>query len=149
MPLERHLRTVVVFTFLASAGLLLLAWLVFPPSIEDPDWLMALGTLVALSIISTFMALQVSDYGTTSSMVFIPQLAGVMLIGPVGAAGVALLSDLITGIGIDRRPAYKKIFNGSQKMLAVTSAGLAYATFGGAIGLESFVITKTLSLIHI
>jgi putative nucleotidyltransferase with HDIG domain len=66
-----------------------------------------------------------------------------MLIGPVGAAGVALLSDVITGVVIDRRPLYKKIFNGSQKALAVTSAGLAYATFGGAIGLESFVITRT------
>ena len=76
-------------------------------------------------------------------MVFIPQLAGVMLIGPVGAAGVALLSDIITGVGIDRRPLYKKVFNGSQKALAVTSAGLAYATFGGVIGLESFVITQT------
>jgi len=143
MPLERNLRTFVSLTSLSCAGLLALAWTLYPPNPLDPDWLTALGTLVALSIISTFMALQVSDYGTTSSMVFIPQLAGVMLIGPVGAAGVALLSDIITGIGIDRRPLYKKVFNGSQKALAVTSAGLAYATFGGPIGLESFVITHT------
>src|SRR5690606_23321214 len=98
--------------------------------------------LVALSVISTFMALQVSDYGTTSSMVFIPQLAGVMLIGPVGAACVALLSDAITGFAVDRRPAYKKLFNASQKVLAFTGAGLAYATFGGTVGLDSYDITR-------
>jgi len=143
MPLDRRLRTFVFLTSLVCLGLLTLAWFLHPPSLTNPEWLTALGTLVALSIISTFMALQVSDYGTTSSMVFIPQLAGVMLIGPVGAAGVVLLSDAITGVGVDRRPLYKKVFNGAQKTIAVASAGLAYATFGGSVGLSSFEITST------
>jgi putative nucleotidyltransferase with HDIG domain len=115
-----------------------------PPEFTQRPFLEAFFTLFALSVVSTLMALQVSEGGTKTSLEFIPQLAGVMLIGPAGAGMIAFLSEVFYA-ALDSKPVYKKAFNVSQKTLATMSAGFAYAYFGGPVSLESFVLEQTLA----
>ncbi|HSM09102.1 MAG TPA: HD domain-containing phosphohydrolase [Gemmatimonadota bacterium] len=91
------------------------------------------------------MALQVGEGGTTSSLEFIPQLAGAMLLGPAGAAGLGLLTELFSTLFAHRKPLHKRVFNVAQMTLAITLAALAYRTFGGMISLESFDLTQVVA----
>jgi hypothetical protein len=87
------------------------------------------------------MALQIGEGGTTSSLEFIPQLAGAMLIGPAGAASIGLLTEVFSTIFARRKPLHKRLFNIAQMTLAIAAASIAYVTFGGVISRESFEIT--------
>jgi len=122
-----------------------LAFYVAPPSVTHTGWLQAFGTLLALSLISAFMALQIGEGGTTSSLEFIPQLSGVMLLGPAGVAAIGLFTEIFSTLVSRRKPLQKRIFNVAQMTLAITTAALAYKTFGGPISLESFNIIQTVA----
>ncbi|MDH3296724.1 MAG: HD domain-containing protein [Gemmatimonadota bacterium] len=89
------------------------------------------------------MALQVAEGGTTSSLEFIPQLAGVMLLGPAGAAMIGLLSELFSTLFDHQKPLFKRAFNIAQMTLSAACAGLAYVTFGGPVSLDSFLLQQT------
>ncbi len=89
------------------------------------------------------MALQVAEGGTTSSLEFIPQLAGVMLLGPAGAALIGLVSELFSTLFDQHKPLFKRAFNVAQMTLSATCAGIAYVTFGGPVSLTSFVPMET------
>jgi len=142
MALDARIRRAVSVTIALTLAVFAVAWLYYPPTISSSAWLTAFGTLFALSVVSTLMALQVSEGGTKTSLEFIPQLAGVMLIGPAGAGIIALLSELFSG-QLSDKPFYKKAFNVAQKTLATICAGLAYVTFGGPVSLTSFVLLQT------
>jgi len=88
MQIPRELKSLIALSaILAGAALLVLFLFFFDYSnIRDPDWLTATAILLALSLISTAMALKISQTGATSSLDFVPQLAAVLLIGPAGAA---------------------------------------------------------------
>ena len=131
MALDSRLRRAVSATCLLSALAVSVAWYFWPPDFSNPSWLVSFGTLLALSIVSTLMALQVAEGGTTSSLEFIPQLAGVMLLGPAGAALIGLVSELFSTLFDQRKPFFKRAFNVAQMTLATTCAGIAYVTFGG------------------
>ncbi|MFV1989457.1 MAG: HD-GYP domain-containing protein [Acidimicrobiales bacterium] len=143
MALETRLRRAVSATILLSALAVSVAWFVWPPDFSSHPWLVAFGTLLALSIVSTLMALQVAEGGTTSSLEFIPQLAGVMLLGPAGAALIGLISELFSTLFDQHKPLFKRAFNVAQMTLSAAVAGLAYTTFGGPVSLTSFVLMET------
>ena len=89
------------------------------------------------------MALQVAEGGTTSSLEFIPQLAGVMLLGPAGAALIGLVSELFSTLFAQRKPLFKRAFNVAQMTLSATCAGIAYVVVGGPVSLDSFILRET------
>lgn len=143
MALDTRLRRAVSATILLSVLAVSIAWYVWPPDVSSQSWLVSFGTLLALSIISTLMALQVAEGGTTSSLEFIPQLAGVMLLGPAGAALIGLVSELFSTLFDQHKPLFKRAFNVAQMTLSATCAGIAYVTFGGPVSLTSFVPMET------
>ena len=96
-------------------------------------------------MVSTLMALQIAEGGTTSSLEFIPQLAGVMLLGPAGAALIGLVSELFSTLFDHQKPLFKRAFNIAQMTLSAAAAGVAYITFGGPVSLDSFELTQTLA----
>jgi len=142
MVLDTRIRTAVSATVVLAIIAFVVAWFLSPIEFTNKQWLIAFITLLALSAVSTLMALQVSETGTKTSLEFIPQLAGVMLLGPAGAAAIALLSEIVPA-SIGRKPLYKKTFNFAQKTLSTTCAGIAYTIFGGPVSLDSFVLTQT------
>ena len=144
MSLDPRIRRAVATTVALCFGAVALAMFFFRPEAQ-PNWWIAFGTLLALSLISTLMALQVGEGGTTSSLEFIPQLAAVMLLGPVGAAGIAFLSELFSTLFAGRKAVHKRLFNVAQMTLAITAAALAYRTFGGTVSLESFEVTQVVA----
>lgn len=145
MTLDPRLRRAVATAVLLCAGSVVLAFYYAPPDPANERWLEAFGTLLALSLISTLMALQVGEGGTTSSLEFIPQLSGAMLLGPAGASAVGLLTELFSTLFARQKALHKRIFNIAQMTLAITVAALAYKFFGGAISLESFEITRVVA----
>lgn len=145
MALDPRIRRAVTTTVLLCIAAVVLAVYMNRPPLDDGPWLEAFGTLLALSLISTLMALQVGEGGTTSSLEFIPQLAGMMLVGPAGAAGIGFLSEIFSTLFASRKALHKRLFNIAQMTLAITVAALAYATFGGVISLETFEITEVVA----
>lgn len=142
MALDSRLKVAVSVTIFLAIVFVAVAWILHPPNLTSLDWIIAFGTLFLLSVVSTLMALQVFEGGTKTSLEFIPQLAGVMLLGPAGAAGIAILSELVPA-SIPGKAPHKKLFNFAQKTLAIACAGLAYTTFGGPVSLTSFVPRET------
>ena len=142
MALDSRLKVAVSVTIFLAIVFVAVAWILHPPNLTNLDWIIAFGTLFLLSVVSTLMSLQVSEGGTKTSLEFIPQLAGVMLLGPAGAAGIAVLSELVPA-SIPGKALHKKLFNFAQKTLAIACAGLAYTTFGGPVSLTSFVPMET------
>ena len=133
---------IIVATFTAAALLLSLIYL-FPPTFTR-EYFIAFVTLVALSVAATLLHLKFTEAGSTSSMDFVPELGAILLLGPSGAVLVTLTSELISESLLERaKPAYKKLFNASQLILAVGLAGLAFVEFGGLPSLESFPIDRS------
>jgi len=143
MALDTRLRRAVGATVFLSILAVSAAWYSWPPDFSNQSWLVSFGTLLALSIVSTLMALQVAEGGTTSSLEFIPQLAGVMLLGPAGAALIGLVSELFSTLFAQHKPLFKRAFNVAQMTLSATCAGIAYVIFDGPVSLDSFILRET------
>ncbi len=142
MALDSRLKIAVSLTVIAAFASIAAAWFFQPINFTNNSWIAAFITLLALSVVSTLMALQVSEGGTMTSLEFIPQLAGVMLLGPFGAAGIAVLSEIVPA-SVGHKPLHKKTFNFAQKTLATTCAGIAYVVFDGPVSLNSFELRET------
>jgi len=140
MQISRELKSTILLTAVLAAGALVLSFGYFfdAESLSDPDWLTAAAILLGLSLVSTLMALKISEGGTTSSLDFVPQLAAVLLIGPAGASALALISESVSEIFIYRKPRFKKIFNTAQVVLSVAAAGTVYVLFDGQVSLTEF-----------
>jgi len=138
-----RVRTAIIVATIAATALLLSLVIYFPPTFGR-DYLIAFVTLVALSVAATLLHLKFTEAGSTSSMDFVPELGAILLLGPSGAVLVTLASELISESLLERaKPAYKKLFNASQLILAVGLAGLAFVEFGGLPSLESFPIDRS------
>lgn len=140
MQIPRELKSTIMFTAVLAVGALILSFVFFfdASSLSDPEWLTAAAILLGLSLVSTLMALKISEGGTTSSLDFVPQLAAVLLIGPAGASALALISESVSEVFFYRKPRFKKIFNTSQVVLSVAAAGTVYVLFDGQVSLTEF-----------
>jgi putative nucleotidyltransferase with HDIG domain len=138
--IPEELRSVILLAAVLAAGAVVLSFYFFfdPLSLLDPDWLTAAAILLGLSILSTVMALRISEGGSTSSLDFVPQLAAVLLIGPAGASALALISESLSEVFFYRKPRFKKIFNTAQVVLSVAAAGAVYVLFDGEVSLTEF-----------
>lgn len=140
MQIPRELSSVIWLAAVLAAVSVVLSFLFFfdPQSVPNKDWLTASAILLGLSMLSTLMALRISEGGTTSSLDFVPQLAAVLLIGPAGASTLALVSETVSELFFYDKPAFKKIFNTSQVVLSVAAAGAVYVLFDGQVSLTEF-----------
>jgi len=142
MPTNRRVQ-VAIYSAAALAALSVIVVLVVYPPDFTRSWLIAFGMLLALSIVSTLMALTISEGGTTTSLDFVPQLAAVLLVGPAGATAIAALSEAISETFFYKKSAPKKIFNTSQMILSAAAAGIAFTLFGGQPDLTSLSIKES------
>lgn len=140
MQIPRDLSSIIWVSAVLAVGSVVLSFVFFfdPHSLVNPDWLTASVILLGLSLISTLMALQISEGGATSSLDFVPQLAAVLLIGPAGASALALVSETVSELFFYDKPTFKKIFNTSQVVLSVAAAGAVYVLFDGQVSLTEF-----------
>jgi putative nucleotidyltransferase with HDIG domain len=138
---DRRLNTLIGTACLAALlSLVAILFLTEPsPRFTDREWLTAFLALAALSVLSTMMALRISESGAMSSLDFVPQLAAVILLGPAGATTLAILSELTSEFFFYRKSLQKKFFNIAQVGLSVAAASVAYATLNGPIGLSEAV----------
>lgn len=136
MRIERQVRLFIHGAVTAAGCSLLLTFFFFPPSPDD-RWPIAFGTLLLLSLLSTAMALKISETGATTSLDFVPQLGAVLLVGPSGAAAIAAISELISEFLFYRKPTHKKLFNTAQMILSASAAGVVFVWFGGVPSLDT------------
>lgn len=115
----------------AFAAALVVATVVFDPLPSDPGWWIAFGTLYLLSLASQGLAIRVTTSGALSAMDFIPHLAGAVLLGPTGAAVLALGTIPVFQGLVVRKATNKVAFNTSQVTLSAAAAGWTFALSGG------------------
>lgn len=148
MATRESVRNAVTVAAIAAVVVLALVFLSFPPplhldSAQAKEWYIAFATLLALSIVSTLMALTISEGGATTSLDFVPQLAAVLLLGPAGATGIAAISETVSEVLFYKKSIGKKVFNTSQMVLSAAAAGTAFVVFGGRPSLESLPVLET------
>jgi HD-GYP domain-containing protein (c-di-GMP phosphodiesterase class II) len=126
MPRKTSTTLLVLFTSASASLALASAW--SAAGSEFPGW-WALCTFVVVAFVleSLNTDLRVAAKGSTS---FIMHLAGCLLFGAFWGAVIAgaatLVSQITTG-----NPAFKALFNVSQRVLAVVVAATLYAWLGG------------------
>ncbi len=141
MNLSPRLRLLVLSVSTFAVGLTAVVAWSYPPDLS-PTAYAAFGTLLLLTIVSVLLAVQTSDQGSTTSMDFVPQLAAILLLGPVGAIGVTVLAWLFFQFVILRKEIYKAVFNVAQLAIAVAAAGVLFIWFGGQPSLTSLLFQK-------
>jgi len=142
MPTNRRVQVAIYSAAVLAALSVIVVLVVYPPDYTR-SWLIAFGMLLALSVVSTLMALTISEGGTTTSLDFVPQLAAVLLVGPAGATAIAALSEAISETFFYKKSAPKRIFNTSQMILSAAAAGIAFTLFGGQPDLTSLSIKES------
>lgn len=138
-PAERLPRRALIYvTGVFVAGLLAIAY--FGPQLDTSD----MGGLVVLAIIAVvFGRTRIPIYGeTTVSIAVVGDLAIALLFGPAGAA---LVSPLVTLSTNSSGAWYKRLFNiGSEVLVNVTTASMAWALMGGGFHSDLWAIPITL-----
>jgi hypothetical protein len=125
MPPERSTILLVLFTSASASLAVASAW--SSVSVFPGWWALCTFVFVAFVLESLNTDLRVAAKGSTS---FIMHLAGCLLFGAfwggVIAGAATLVSQIMTG-----NPAFKVLFNVSQRVLAVVVAATIYASLGG------------------
>lgn len=135
-------RLIAATAVLATASLIVTP--LYSPLSYSSEWLIAFITLLALSLLSEILALQVSEGGTLTSLEFIPQLAAVKLLGPVGAVTLTAFSGVFYEIVISNKPPRKVAFNIAQVIVSVAAASATYVFLGGSYSLTSLGFPESL-----
>lgn len=135
-------RTVLAAALIACAVFVATA-IAFPFRLVPP-WLIALASLLGLGVVSTMLALSVTQTGTTTSLDFIPQLGALLLIGPAGAVTLTLISQIISQFAVHRKKLEKGIYNTAQLVIAIAAAGVLYALLEGTWGIDQLSIVSNI-----
>jgi len=104
---------------------------VWPLGPRDSSFWNALAALLVLAIISETAFLRLPIGTAISTVVFIPYLASVVLLGPPWAMGIAAVTTFLAETAIRRKPFIKVVHNTAKEAVAVGAAGLAYVQLGG------------------
>lgn len=137
MPrISRRLHLYVGALFLAATVVTALTVVLFPTSLSTPA-LVAFGTLLALAIISSLLALTVTESGASTDVSFIPYLAALVLLGPVAAIAITVVDTFVTEFLLLRKPFHKSGFNLAQSALSTAAAAATYNAFGGFASLSA------------
>ncbi len=90
--------------------------------------------LLVLGLVSESLTLPIQvgrTAGSTSSIVFIPQLAVLLLFGPAAAVLFMAVTGVVGEFIIRRKPALKAIFNSAQYVFSTFVAGWIFQYLGG------------------
>ena len=99
----------------------------------DSKLLNALAVLLLTGLLAEVFALRLGagTGTTTSSVVFVPNLAAVILVGPGWAMLTASTTELIAEGVLKRKPLIKVLHNTAKEIIAVGAAGYLYVIAGG------------------
>lgn len=115
----------------ASAAILLTDW----SSVSElpASSLAGLFGLIGIGVLSEGLAIRLAvGVGTsTSSITFLPLLAGVQLFGPAAGMLLAAITQIFGEFVVRRKPATKGWFNVAQLILATAIGGVAFHLLGG------------------
>ena len=100
---------------------------------SDSKLLNALAVLLLTGLLAEIFALRLGPgTGTaTSSVVFVPYLAAVILVGPAWAMLIAGTTNLVAEGVLKRKPLIKVLHNTAAEVIAVGAAGYLYMVGGG------------------
>jgi len=135
---ERTLR-IYVLVLTGTAGMLLLRADYSMVGHSDSFW-NALGALIALALTAEAASLNIFVGSLTSSVVFVPYLAAVLLLGPGWAMAIAGFTELASEAVLRQKPAIKVLHNTAKSIIAIGAAGFVYIRGGGAPSLELFSV---------
>lgn len=134
--ISRRLHFYVAALFVAATVATSLTVAFFPAPVTSSA-LIAFGTLLALAIISSLLALTVTESGASTDVSFIPYLAALVLLGPVSAVAITIVDTFVSEFLFLRKPLHKAGFNLAQSALSTAAAAATYNAFGGLASLSS------------
>ena len=103
----------------------------------------ALAGLIAIALFSETLAIGLSVGGGSSSITFLPLLAGVQLFGPVAGMVLIVPTMVFADAFVRRKDFIKVVFNAAQLVVGTTAAGSMFRLFKGEAlyGVEVLDIT--------
>jgi putative nucleotidyltransferase with HDIG domain len=110
---------------------------------SDAKLLNALAVLLLTGLLAEIFALRlgVGTGSTTSSVVFVPNLAAIILVGPGWAMLIAGTTELVAEGFFKRKPLIKILHNTAKEVIAVGVAGYLYVIAGGSPSYLNFAGT--------
>lgn len=136
MSSSRKVRFVLALAGLVSVSAVGLALLFVPPAVSGAWWT-SVGVLSLLAIVARLLGIQITPGGSRTTFDFVVHLAAVMLVGPVGAAGIAGSTTLFHEVAAAHNPPRKILFNSAQITFSALAAGVVYLLAGGEPGLAT------------
>lgn len=98
------------------------------------DFFSGFGVLLFLGLISESLTLPITigkKSGSTSSVIFLPLLASLLLFGPVPTVLFMTITGLTGEFLIRRKETIKAAFNSAQYVLATVVGGIVFSSLGG------------------
>ena len=128
-------------TLLLAVVTIALVLTYYPPEIEA-RWVVALGTLLLLAILSAYLALTVTEGGASTAADFLAHLAAVVMLGPAGAVVLVIVQAVVTELVMLKKPIFIALFNLGQFVMLTAVAGVVYQLFGGVPSLDSIQLRQ-------
>ena len=135
MSTDRKFRRLSFLTLVLALTSVVFVFIYFPPQ-TSVRWLVALTTLFALAVLSSYLALTVTEGGASTAVDFLAHLAAILILGPAGALALTIVEHILTEFLLLRKSVYRATFNLSQVVIATAAAGIAYRLFGGIPSLD-------------
>ena len=130
-----------MFAVCAVASLMLL-WGTVDLAIAEGDNKLfnTLAVLLLTGLLAEIFALRfgLGTGTTTTSVVFVPYLAAVILVGPGWAMLIAGATELVAEGVLKRKPLIKVLHNAAKEVIAVGAAGFLYMVAGGVPSYADF-----------
>lgn len=138
MPRFKPRVQLYVALFVALAVLLLVSASWTLPPVAREDFQNALVAFAVLAVASEAAFLRLSIGTSTSSVSYIPYLAGLVLLGPAWSMLLAGTAVFFGETIVRRKPPLKITFNVSKEIVSVGAAGWLYVGLGGVPSLSQF-----------
>ncbi len=130
---RRAIKVYVGFTVALAFGAFALQDWGLLAALQTHDWI-GFSVLLGLGLLSEAATLSISvgkQAGSTSSIIFLPLLASVLIFGPVPTVLFMALTGFFGEFVIRRKETLRAAFNTSQYVVATAVGGLAFAKLGG------------------
>lgn len=130
MDAPGRVRALVATTAIAAAAGTALALAVA----GVPRPIPALGVLAGIAVLCQLFPVRLTEAGSHSSVLFLPVLTALVVVGPGGAALVAGFSACCGHLFRHDEPWVKGVFNTAQMMAAALAGGAVFLAVGGTLG---------------
>ena len=130
---QRPIKVFVGCTVVLAMGALAIQDWSILGALRPSDWF-GFSVLVGLGLLSEMATLSISvgkKSDSTSSIIFLPLLAAVLIFGPVPAVLFISVTGLFGEVVIRRKEALRAAFNSSQYIVATAAAGFVFTSLGG------------------